>query len=385
MSMKLYRSQALIRPDLQAHIYSEALLNNAARLKSLCPRGTKFCAVVKANAYGHGISEVVTILKDAEVDYFAVASFDEAIHIAEMVERQSILILEPLFEGTPPDQVSACAQYDLHCVAASPEAVAYAAGLLAGSERILSLHVNIESGMGRCGVDEDAAVEIIRGIDACPNLRLAGVYTHFATADEDDLSYAYEQLQRFNAFIDRMQLRSRRDVLVHAANSAATLKMPEAHFDMVRCGVSLYGYYSRRMENPPVRLEPAMKLQAPIVQIKRIPAGQSVSYGRSFTTQRDTTAAIIPLGYADGYWRCFSNRASMKIGEYTAPVIGRVCMDQIIIDVTDIPTAARGQMVTVIDADHDSPCGVYRLAELADPSCYEILPCVHAPVNRIAH
>ncbi|MBE0534257.1 MAG: alanine racemase [Phycisphaerae bacterium] len=383
--MKLYRGHALIRPDLQAHIYSRALLNNAMNLKRLCAPGTRFCAVVKANAYGHGLHEVVNVLQGADVDFFAVASFYEAIHIAEMVHRQSILILEPLIEGAPPDQVFACAHYDLHCVAASLEAVTYVAGLLAGGIQVLNLHLNVESGMGRCGVEEACAAEMIRRIDACPNLRLAGIYTHFATADEDDHSYARDQLKRFNGFLDRMHLRARPDVLVHAANSAATIKMPDAHFDMVRCGVSLYGYYSRPMANAPVRLEPAMKLQAPITQLKRIAAGESVSYGRSFMAPRDTTAAIIPLGYADGYRRCFSNRAVMKLGEHIAPVIGRVCMDQIILDVTDVPGVRLGQIVTVIDSDHDSPCGVYRLAELADTICYEILTCVHAHVNRIVH
>ncbi len=385
MTMKLYRSQALIRPDLEAHIYSQALLSNAASLKALCPRGTKFCAVVKANAYGHGIAEVVNILAGAAVDFFAVASFYEAVHIAEMVRGRPILILEPLMERTSPDQVRACAHYGFHCVAASPETIGHLAGLLTGGDKILDLHVNVESGMGRCGVEEQCAAEMIGQIDACPNMRLSGVYTHFATADEDDLVYAHEQLERFGAFVERMHLRARPNVLIHAANSAATIKMSGAHFDMVRCGISLYGYYSRATANPPVRLQPAMKLQAPIVQLKRIASGQSVSYGRSFVTRRETLAAVIPLGYADGYRRCFSNRAVMKLGDCIVPVIGRVCMDQIIIDVTDAASPAIGQMVTVIDSDHESPCGVYRLAELADTICYEILTCVHSHVSRIVH
>jgi len=383
--MKLYRTQTFIRPDLEAHIYSSALLDNAANLRALCPAGTRFCAVVKANAYGHGLGEIVNILRGAAVDFFAVASFYEAMHIADRVAGQSILILEPVTEHTPPDQVHACARYDLHCLAASPETVTYCDRVLAAGDRRLNLHVNVESGMGRCGLDEDCAAEVIRRIDACRHMRLAGVCTHFATADEDDLSYAYEQLRRFTAFVERLGIRGRRDVLVHAANSAATIKMAESRLDMVRCGVSLYGYYSRPMAEAPVCLRPVMRLQAPIVQLKRIASGESVSYGRSFIARRDTTAAIIPLGYADGYRRCFSNRAVMKLGEHAVPVIGRVCMDQIIIDVTDVATAAPGQMVTVIDSDHNSPCGVYRLAELADTICYEILTCVHAHVNRIVH
>ena len=383
--MKLYPLQQLTRPDLQSHIYSKALLGNLAGLKSLCTPDTKFCAVIKANAYGHGISEVVNILKDADVDFFAVASFYEALHVVGLIDRQSILILEPIVPNCPPDRIFACANHHLHCVMATIEAQQYVANLLDGSDNILDIHVNVESGMGRCGIDPHCAVELIKHIDDCPNTRLAGVYTHFATADEEDLAYAWKQLDTFNAFLDETRMPDRSDVIIHSANSAATIKMPRAHFDMVRCGISLYGYYSRPMTDPPVQLQPVMKLQAPIVQIKHIPAGHPVSYGCSFTPKRNTTAAIVPLGYADGYWRCLSNKAVMKLGERLVAVIGRVCMDQLIIDVTDVPDVSLGQMVTIVDNAHDSPCGVYKLAELADTICYEILTCIHAHVNRIVH
>lgn len=383
--MKLYPLQQLTRPDLQSHIYAKALLGNLAALKSLCAPHTKFCAVIKANAYGHGISEVVNILKDADVDFFAVASFYEALHVVGLIDRQSILILEPIVPHCPPDRIFACANHRLHCVMATLQAQEYVANLLDGSDNVLDIHVNVESGMGRCGIDPQCAVELINRIDNCPNTHLAGVYTHFATADEEDLAYAWRQLDTFNAFLADTGLPNRTDVIIHSANSAATIKMPRAHFDMVRCGISLYGYYSRPMTDPPVPLQPVMKLQAPIVQIKHIPAGHPVSYGCSFTPARNTTAAIVPLGYADGYWRCFSNKAVMKLGERLVGVIGRVCMDQLIIDITDVPDAALGQMVTVIDNRHDSPCGVYKLAELADTICYEILTSIHAHVNRIVH
>ncbi len=383
--MKVYPLQQLTRPDLQSHIYSEALIGNLAVLKSLCAPHTKFCAVIKANAYGHGISEVVNILKDADVDFFAVASFYEALHVVSLIDRQSILILEPIVPHCPPDRIFACANHRLHCVMATLQAQEYVANLLDGSDKILDIHVNVESGMGRCGIDPHCAVELINRIDNCPNTHLAGVYTHFATADEEDLAYAWRQLDTFDAFLAHTGLPNRSDVIIHSANSAATIKMPRTHFDMVRCGISLYGYYSRPMTDPPVPLQPVMKLQAPIVQIKRIPAGCPVSYGCSFTPTRNTTAAIVPLGYADGYRRCFSNKAVMKLGARLVGVIGRVCMDQLIIDVTDVPDASLGQMVTVIDNSHDSPCGVYKLAELADTICYEILTCIHAHVNRIVH
>ena len=161
--------------------------------------------------------------------------------------------------------------------------------------------------------------------------------------------------------------------------------MPQAHFDMVRCGIALYGYYSRPQANPQVRLRPAMKLEAPIVLLKQMPSGASISYGRSFSTTRPTLVGLVPLGYADGYWRCFSNKAVMKVGDVFVPVIGRVCMDQLLIDVTDVPGVHPGQTVTILDDDHNSPCGAYALSNLADTIVYEIITCVHEHVDRIVH
>ena len=382
--MRVYRTQQFIRPDLQAHIFSRDLLDNVRKLKGLCPERTKFCAVVKANAYGHGISEIVNILIRDGVDMFAVATFYEALHIATITQQQSIFILEPLNPSQSIEEIQVCAQKDFHCVLASLDSLKYIKEALKSTEAVLKVHLNIETGMGRCGIPTELAHQLLEQIDNCPNLKLAGVYTHFATADEEDLSYAYEQHDNFERFLDLHNLKNK-GILIHAANSAATIKMPQAHYDMVRCGISMYGYYSRRMANPPIQLTPALKLTAPITQIKTIPAGHSVSYGQSFKTDRDTVAAIVPLGYADGYRRCFSNTAKMKIGDQTVSVIGRVCMDQVILDVTDIPGVQLGQTVTVLDNDHDSPCSAYALADLADTICYETLTFIHAHVNRIVH
>lgn len=382
--MRVYRTQQYIRPDLQAHIFSQDLLGNVRKLKSLCPQETKFCAVVKANAYGHGISEIVNILVRDGVDAFAVATFYEALHISSMVKDQMIFILEPLNPSQSIQEIQVCARKHFHCVLSSLESLNYVCEALKNTSAVLKVHLNIETGMGRCGIDPKLACQLLQELSNCPNFQLAGVYTHFATADEEDLSYAYRQLENFERFLDEQNLRNA-DILIHAANSAATIKMPESHFDMVRCGISMYGYYSRRMKNPPVQLKPVMKLMAPITQIKSIPKGHSVSYGQSFVTPRDTVVAIVPLGYADGYRRCFSNCATMKIKEYNVPVIGRVCMDQVILDVTDVPDIQLGEMVTVLDNDHNSPCSAYALADLADTICYEILTFIHAHVNRIVH
>ncbi len=382
--MRVYRSQQLIRPDLQAHIFSEDLLDNVRKLKSLCPAMTRFCAVVKANAYGHGISEIVNILMRGSVDAFAVATLYEAIHIALQVGGKPILILEPLTPCQSVEEVQLCARSGFHCILTSMDSLAYVRRALRETDCTLCIHLNIETGMGRCGIEPATALQLMEQIESCPNLKLAGVFTHFATADEDDLSYAYEQQRHFDRFLEENRLRER-GILIHAANSAATIKMPVAHYDMVRCGISMYGYYSRRMKSPPIQLKPVLKLEAPITQIKPIPAGHPVSYGCSYVPTRDITAAIIPLGYADGYRRCFSNRARMTVQGRAVPVIGRVCMDQVIVDVTDVPSIELGQTVTVLDNDHDSVCSAYALADLADTICYEILTFIHAHVNRIVH
>jgi len=383
--MKVYRDQSLIRPDLQAHLHSERLLDNVRALRSLCSPATRFCAVVKANAYGHGIREVVNILKNGPVYFFAVATFYEALHIRPLVRRQPILILEPIHPAQPAEQIRLCAAAGFHCVLASLEGFEWACRALAGTERILAIHLNLETGMGRCGMDPQEAAILLERLSSRTMLRLAGVLTHYATADEEDLSFAWEQQRRFDDFLQTHRLKNRPDLLIHSCNSAAAIKMPQAHYSMVRCGISMYGYYSRPASNPPIVLKPVLKLQAPLTLIKKIKAGSSVGYGRTFVAKRDTLTGLVPLGYADGYRRVFSNKAVMKLGNYFVPVIGRVCMDQVIVDVTDVPGAEIGQMVTVIDDEHQSPCGVYALAELADTICYEILTLIHAHVNRIVH
>lgn len=376
--------QPLIRPDLQAHIYSADLLTNVRNLRTFCPARTKFCAAVKANGYGHGIGEIVSILK-SYVDAFAVATFYEALHIEPITGGKPILILEPVNPAYTPEQITLCARYGFHCELSSLEGLEYVSHVLKGTSLQIPLHLNVETGMGRCGLEEGLCQTVFERLADCPNVRLAGVMTHFATADDEDLSFAYEQLFRFEKFLEQHRLKDRSDITIHACNSAGTLKIPQAHYGMVRCGISMYGYYSRPMKNPPVVLSPILKLQAPITQLNTIPSGYPVGYGKSFITARPTTAAIVYLGYADGYRRCFSNRAKMKIGEMAVPVIGRVCMDQVILDVTEVPNVSLGQMVTVIDNRHDSVCGVYSLAGLADTICYEILTMIHSHVSRIVH
>ncbi len=382
--MQFETSRQFVRPDQKVHIYSQALLNNLTSLRSLCKPETKFCAVIKADGYGHGIREIVRILKKGRVDFFAVANVYEAAFIADIVEQSEILILEPLHTACTLQAVQLCAQKGFHCALVDTETLQFVQDCLQETSDILNVHIKVETGMGRCGVDAEIATDLIKKIRTFDNVKLAGVYTHFSTAAEKNLSFAQQQLERFKKFLSQQSLLACKDVIIHAANSAAMLNMPEAHFDMVRCGIALFGW-ARCPDTLNIKLEPATKFEVPVVQINRYKKGQTVGYGRTFTAERDTIGAIVPVGYADNYWRLYSNRAVMKIGDSFAKVIGRVSMDKTILDVTDIDDVKIGRDVTVIDNDPDSECSVYKLAALADTICHEVLTSLPAKALRIIH
>jgi alanine racemase len=382
--MQFETSRHFVRIDQKVHIYSQALLNNLTSLRGLCKPETKFCAVVKADGYGHGIREIVRILKKGRVDFFAVANVYEAAFIADIVEQSKILILEPVHTAYSSQAVQLCAQKGFHCAIVDAETLQFVQNCLQGTSDVLNVHIKVETGMGRCGVDAAKAIDLIKKIRSFDNVRLAGVYTHFSTAAEKNLSFAQQQLERFKKFLSTQSLLACKDVIIHAANSAAMLNIPEAHFDMVRCGIALFGW-AECPDALNIKLQPAMKFEVPVVQINHYKKGQTVGYGRTFTAWRDTIGAIVPLGYADNYWRLYSNNAFMKVGDSFAQVIGRVSMDKTIIDVTDISDVKVGQDVTVIDNDPLSQCSVYRLAEMADTICHEVLTSLPSRALRIVH
>ena len=382
--MQFQTSSQFTRYDQKVHIYSQALLNNLNAVRGLCKPETKLCAVIKANGYGHDIREIVNILKKGPVDFFAVANVYEAAFIADLVGDTKILILEPIHTAYSSDAVKLCAQKGFHCAIVSTQALQFVQDCLKNTNDKLNVHIKVETGMGRCGIDAKKAAQLIKKIRTLSNVCLAGVYTHFSTAAEKNLTYASYQLENFKKVLSSQSLLACKDVMIHAANSAAMLNMPEAHFDMVRCGIALFGW----VEHPDllkIKLQPAMKFEVPIVQLNHYKKGQPIGYGRTFSAWRDTVGAIVPIGYADNYWRVYSNSAFMKVGDSFAQVLGRVSMDKTIIDVTDIPNAEIGQYVTVIDNDPQSQCSVYRLAEIADTICHEVLTSLPARALRIIH
>ncbi len=373
-----------IRDDLRVLVHAPRLRRNVSRLRSLCTGGQRFCAVVKANAYGHGVAEVVRCLRDEAVDYFAVANLYEAIDVAPLLRpQQNLFVFEPLKGTTPDEHLELCARHGFHGAISSTDAARHLVARLGGTGKVIHVHVNIDTGMGRLGIAPDEAMELIRLIDASDSLALRGVYTHFATADEEDLAFAHRQVALFDRFARDPGLRSRPDIVFHAANSAATMALPQAHYDMVRCGIAMYGYCTGALDPPPIQLEPVLELQAPIIHLRPVPAGTSLGYGRTYWTQRDTLLAVLPYGYADGYSRLLGNQASVRIQGISVPVVGRVCMDHILLDATDVPGVQVGDWATVIDSDPQSPAGAGHLAALSGTIPYEILTRVNRSVPRI--
>ncbi len=301
-------------------------------------------AVVKANAYGHGAVRVAQKLKDA--DFFGVSNLDEALELRENGITAPILI----FAYTPPEYAATLAAH--HIIQAVFD-VAYADALeqeAAKAEVTVSVHLKVDTGMSRVGFfcqDETASpIDAIIRTCTLPHLQADGIFTHFAVAD-DPQSDATTRLQfkRFTDLLDTLKARGITFPLRHCCASAAALRFPEMHLDMVRIGISLYGASALADLSHPLPLQPAMTLKSVIAQIKTVPAGTPVSYGHTFTCQRETKLATLPIGYADGLsWRA-AGEFQVSVNGHLAPNVGRVCMDQCLVDITDIPSVSVGDEV----------------------------------------
>ncbi len=364
-------------------------------------------AVVKANAYGHGAVAVARALEGAGARMLAVSLVEEGVQLREAGLRAPILVMG----ATAPSDAPALVAQRL-VPALSDLGVAEALSREAGhAGRTVAVHLKVDTGMGRLGFGWREAVDAIRRIGALPHLRLEGVMSHLADADLADLGSAREQIRRFQQVRQAALEEGHKIDLWHLSNSAATLRLPEAHFGMVRPGLMLYGYATVACGGPSgqeeagssdaptprasrgeaanrlssatdVVLRPVLTLKARIVHLKEIAPGETVGYGRTFVARRPTRIAVIPVGYADGYSRALSNRASVLVAGRRAPVAGRVCMDMTMLDVTDLP-AAVGDEAVLIGSQEGEQIGADELASLAGTIPYEILCAVHPRIPRV--
>lgn len=365
----------IMRHYLRAQVSRGAVKHNLKVLRGCLPAGCKLCAVVKADAYGHCLRLLLETIA-AGADALAVATVPEALEVRRMGYKGVVLVLIACGAQAGGDQLAAAGEairHDVQLTVTDRAAVKPLQALARKLHKRPGVHVKIDTGMGRSGVLPDGAGDLARVVGDSWPLRLMGVYTHFATSDEADKTHAEHQ---FAVFIETLEgLGLPPGVIRHAANSAAIADMPYTALDMARPGIAIYGYLSGSEMLNPLPLRPALRLTAPLVQAKRVPAGTTCGYGRICTLTRDSRIGIVPAGYADGIARLISGRCPVGLagsGGAVVPALGRISMDQIIIDLTDHPGFSVGREVELISPDPQAPHSVANLACLCHTIPYEV-------------
>ncbi|SFL94453.1 alanine racemase [Pelosinus propionicus] len=343
--------EELTRP-VWAEVDVAAIKHNVSAIKTLLKPTVKFCAVVKADGYGHGAIAVANASLAAGADYLAVAILNEALELRSAGITAPILVLG----FTPTAQATLVVAHDITQTIYSMEAARTLSAAAVEAGKIAKVHVKIDTGMGRIGIRPSDAGVFIPAVAALAGIEIEGIFSHFATADSADKTYCREQMAHFSQAIAAVEAQGFHIPIRHIANSAATLEMPETHLDMVRPGIILYGLWPSPEVTQCIHLKPAMALKCQITQVREVAAGTSISYGRSYITSRAGTVAVLPIGYADGWTRLLSGKADILIRGQRAPLIGRICMDQCMADVTGIPDVRPGDTAvlfadTVLSAD----------------------------------
>jgi len=340
---------------LRAEISASALRHNVAQVRSRLDPRVKLCPVVKANAYGHGIEQVVGVLRDC-ADMLGVAICSEAVALRRLGWHRPILQLATA-GGLGSDDLAELIAVGVTLTLTTLDEVKLLGEAAGKAGRRGQVHVKIDSGMSRGGASIESAPAVVAAAREADFLQLAGLYTHLASG--------------------------RGGLLLHAANSAGVMDLPETHLDLVRPGIAVYGMAPSDTIHHKLDLRPALRLTAPIVLIKDVPAGARTGYGLTYRFDRPARLALVPVGYADGYCRGFSNAASMRLRGVDCPVRGRVSMDQTVIEVTGVPGARVGEHVEIISPDPAAPQSAENLARLAGTLHYEILSRLGDRITRV--
>jgi alanine racemase len=334
-------------------------------------------AVVKANAYGHGLVECAEIFRQEGAAMLGVAFVEEAIQLRQAGNPLPILVL------TPPQAEEAalfCA-FGVHALASSREVMEQFAAEARRRGAVVPVHIMVDTGMHREGIAPHQVLDFARWLFEQEGLQPVGIATHFATADEADPAFLWEQLRQFRAVLEQLEAAGMHFPFVHAANSAALVRFPESRFTLVRPGIVLYGYQPwQGGERLPVH--PALQWRSRVVEVRRIAAGESVSYHRLYRAQRDTTIATVPVGYADGYTRRLSGRAECLIGGRRFPIVGAICMDELLVDVGDAPVQP-GEEVVLLGQQGQESIWAEELACWAESIPYEVLTAIGSRVPRV--
>lgn len=345
-----------------------AIQKNIRSFKRHVGDEVKIFAVVKANAYGHGAVPVAKAALEAGATRLAVHRLTEGIEL-----RQAGLTAPILVMGyTPPAGAQAMVEWDLTPSCITSEFAQAFSTQAAANGKIMPLHVKVDTGMSRYGLFPAEVIPFLTAVSELPGIKIEGLFTHFATADSNDQTWVLQQIATFNQVIAAVRSTGMEVPIIHAANSATTMKLPQAHYNAVRPGISMYGMNPSSDWEPVFELHPALSLKSTVSRVRELPAGAGVSYGRTFVTSRPTMAALVPVGYGDGYHRILTNKGVVLVRGQRAPIIGRVCMDQFVVDVTGIPGVAQDDEVVLVGRQGEERISAEEVGRLAGSINYEV-------------
>lgn len=366
---------------VQANVDLDAIRHNITQIKGRLNKDTKLMVIVKADAYGHGAVPVAKALDEDGIDAYGVAIIEEAVELREAGIEKPILVLG----YTPKEQYGLVISFGITQTVFQYEMAEALSQEAVEQGKTAKIHIKIDTGMSRIGYpDTKESVREIKKMAALPGIEVEGLFSHFARADEQDKSSTVEQLKRFQDFYEMLKKENINIPIRHITNSAGIIDLPDSDLNMVRCGISAYGIYpSDEVNKKELSLIPAMELKTHVVYVKDVDAGVGVSYGAIYVTKNRTKIATIPVGYADGYSRNLSNCGKVIIHGKYAPIIGRICMDQFMVDVTKIKDVKQGDAVTLLGRDRDSYISVEELSVWSHSFPYELVCTVGKRIPRV--
>ena len=365
---------------VKAEINLDAIHENVVNAKALTKPGTKLMAIIKADAYGHGAVMVAHTLEDV-ADAYGVAILEEGIELRQSGINKPILILG----YTPAPLYPAMIKYDIATAVFEYE---MAEKMSEAAEKVgkkAKVHIKLDTGMSRIGFkQDDESLEVIKKIAKLPGIEIEGCFTHFATMDEKDKTKAMKQFERYMDFVKRIEDAGITIPVKHVSNSAGIIEKQEVNLDMVRDGICVYGMYpSEEVDKTKLKLTPAMEIKSYVSFVKTLEAGVEIGYGGTYTTTKETTVATIPVGYADGYSRALSNRGRVLIKGKSFPIIGRICMDQFMVDISELPEIKQGDEVTLVGRDGDEYISIEEVADMSYSFNYEFVCDIGKRIPRV--
>lgn len=354
---------------------------NMKEIRNLVSKETMIMAVVKGNAYGHGSVDASKVFLENGADRLAVSIYQEGIELRNAGIKVAILILN----YTPHSQYEKAIKSDLILSIYNYEDAKLLSEIAGRINKKVKVHIKIDTGMGRIGFlpNEEGIKDIIK-IAQLPYIEIEGIYSHFASADEGSKDFTKEQYKRFNRVIKELNVNNINIPIKHVSNSAAIIDTPEYNLDMVRPGIILYGYYpSSEIDKSKIKLKPAMTLKTNISHLKILPQSTGIGYNQMFITKRDSKIATLPIGYADGYYRLLTGRGQVFINNMKVPIVGRICMDQMMVDVTDIKNVNIGDEVVLFGYKDSRYPQIKEISKLLGTTFYEVITLVSRRVPRM--